>query len=136
MIDARNLDARLENWAHEYGGGKYENIGFASRNLLQTLIEHEGFIPSSRGYVPIILNTQADQIEDAVHRMDATGYARQSKVLRCEYFFPKMAMVSRLLNLKEVGVDIGRATYYDYLAIAKACVAVQLASGLRLDKTG
>jgi len=35
-----SLDERLKNWADEYGGGKYENIGYQSKNMLQTLMEH------------------------------------------------------------------------------------------------
>ncbi|KRC35099.1 MULTISPECIES: hypothetical protein [unclassified Lysobacter] len=125
-MDRRKLDARLEAWAAEYGGGRYEEIGYPSRNILKTLIEHEGFVPSARGYIPTPIYTAADEIEAAVRGMDEIGYGRQAHVLRCEYFMPDAHMELRLTNLAQVGVKISRAGYYDYLAIAKAYIAGQL----------
>lgn len=125
-MDKKQLDGRLENWAEEYGGGRYENIGFASRNILQTLIEHEGFVPSSRGFVPVPVNTMADEVEAAVRIMETTGYLRPGRVLRCEYFMHSAPMEVKLRNLEYIGIFIKRPTYYDYLSIAKAFVAGQL----------
>jgi hypothetical protein len=125
-MDKKQLEARLSNWAEEYGGGRYENIGFQSRNVLQTLVEHEGFIPSSRGFIPIPIKSLADEVESTVRAMEAFGYTRPGLVLRCEYFVPNAPMEIRLGRLKRVGVSISRAGYYDYLAIAKAYVAGQL----------
>lgn len=125
-MDKKQLDGRLQGWAEEYGGGRYENIGYASRNILQTLIEHEGFVPSSRGFVPIPIKTAADEVEAAVRMMESTGYFRPGRVLRCEYFVPNAPIELRLVNLKKIGISISRAGYYDYLAIAKAFVAGQL----------
>lgn len=125
-MDRRKLESRLENWAAEYGGSRYENIGYPSRNLLKTLIEHEGFVPSSRGYIPIPIRSGADEVETAVRSMEAAGYQRQAHVLRCEYFMPNAHMEMRLANLLKAGVKTSRAGYYDYLAVAKAYVAGQL----------
>ena len=41
-MDKKQLEARLIQWAEEYGGGRYEHIGYSSRNMLQSLIEHQG----------------------------------------------------------------------------------------------
>lgn len=125
-MDKKQLEQRLENWAKEYGGGRYDDLGYASRNILQTLIEHEGFIPSTRGYVPIPIRSQADEVEAAVRMMESTGYFRPGRVLRCEYFITSAPMELRLQNLSRIGISISRAGYYDYLAIGKAFVAGQL----------
>lgn len=129
-MDKKELDGRLVNWAEEYGGGRYENIGYASRNILQTLIEHEGFVPSARGFIPIPIRSKADEIEAAVRMMESTGYYRPGRVLRCEYFMPNAPMESRLQNLKRIGISTSRAGYYDYLAIARAYVAGQVSKQL------
>jgi hypothetical protein len=126
LMDKKGLERRLIDWAMEYGGGRYENIGYASRNILQTLMEHEGFVPSAGGYRSIPINTPADEIETAVRMMEATGYLRPGRVIRCEYFLPNAAMEVKLSNLERIGVAIKRPTYYDYLSIAKAFVVGQL----------
>jgi hypothetical protein len=126
-MDKKALEGRLENWAEEYGGGRYEDIGYASRNILQTLIEHKGFIPSSRGFIPIPIRSMADEVESAVRLMESLRYFRQGRVIRCEYFIRTAPMEVRLSNLKRIGISTSRAGYYDYLAIAKAFVAGKLA---------
>ncbi len=125
-MDKKQLDARLQNWAEEYGGGRYENIGYASQNILQTLIEHKGFVPSSRGFVPVPIQSAADEVESAVRMMESIGYFRPGRVLRCEYFVQRAPIEVRLSNLRRIGISISRAVYYDYLAIGRAFVAGQL----------
>lgn len=121
-MDKKQLEGRLANWAAEYGGGRYENIGYPSRNTLVSVIEHEGFMPSARGYIAIPINTQADEVEAAVRRMECNGLLRPGRVIRCEYFMPNAPMESRLDNLGRLAIHISKATYYDYLAIAEAFV--------------
>lgn len=123
MIDRTTLEARLKGWADEYGGGKYENIGYQSRNMLQTLVDHKGFVPDSRGYVPIPIRSSADEVESAVLSMEASGWFKQGRVLRCDYFLPHATMDMRLRNLNKIGVSLSRASYFDHLAQAKAFVA-------------
>ncbi len=126
-IDRTELDRRLRGWAQEYGGGKYENIGYQSRNLLQTLIEHGGFVPSSGGFKPIPIRSAADEVEAAVNQMESEGWYKQGRVLRCDYFLTNIPMESRLKNLDKIGVRISRASYFNLLAEAKAYVAGALA---------
>lgn len=121
--DRAQLEERLKGWASEYGGGRYENIGWPGRNFLKTLIEHEGFVPSARGYVPIPIRTAADEVEQVVCQMEASGWTRQGRVLRCDYFLPNAAMEVRLHNLRGIGIPLSRASYFDHLAQAKAYVA-------------
>lgn len=125
-MDRKQLELRLTNWAEEYGGGRYEDIGYPGRNMLQSLVEHRGFLPSSGGFIAVPINTPADEVEDTVRCMEASGYDRPGLVLRCEYFLVESAMETKLANLARVGVAIKRPTYYDYLAIAKAFVMGQL----------
>jgi hypothetical protein len=123
MIDRESLEVRLRGWAQEYGGGRYENIGYPSSNALQTLIEHQGFMPNSAGFVPIPIRSAADEVEAAVNAMERSGWYRQGRVVRCDYFLPHAAMESRLKNLAKAGVSLSRASYYDHLAQAKAYLA-------------
>lgn len=124
-MNAKNdkLEARLVAWAEEYGEGGGPGIGWASQNLLQTLIDHRGFVPNSRGYVPVPIRTEADEVEAIVRGMEASGWFRHGRVLRCDYYRPNMAIEARLAMMRRIGLPISRAGYYDYLAQAKAFVA-------------
>jgi hypothetical protein len=122
-MDRAELERRLKGWAEEYGGGRYENIGYQSRNMLQTLVEHQGFVPNSRGFIPVPIRSAADEVEQTVNRMEADGWYKQGRVLRCDYFLPNIPMDVRLRNLRRIGVQTSRAGYYDFLAQAKAFVA-------------
>lgn len=122
-MDKDELETRLKGWADEYGGGRYENIGFQSRNMLKTLIDHKGFVPDSRGFIPIPIKSAADEIEAIVRGMETGSYLKQARVLRCDYFLPNAPIETRLKNLNRIGISASRAGYYDYLAQAKAYVA-------------
>jgi hypothetical protein len=122
-MDRAELERRLKGWAEEYGGGRYENIGYHSRNMLQTLVEHRGFVPDSRGFIPVPIRSAADEVEQVVNRMEADGWFKQGRVLRCDYFLPNIPMATRLTNLRRIGIQTSRAGYYDFLAQAKAFVA-------------
>lgn len=119
MIDSKTLEARLVGWADEYGGGRYENVGWHSRNLLQTLIEHKGFIPNSAGYIPIPIRSAADEVERMVREMEAGDLYRHARVIRCDYFLPGLTVDMRLQNMRRIGLPMSRAGYYDLLAQAK-----------------
>ena len=119
----RELEARLCEWAREYGGGAY--AGGRGGNIIATLMAHKGFVPSSRGYVPLpALRTPAEDVEDAVMALSRDSF-RQACVIRAEYFIHEDEDVRfRLDALRKLwGVSIGRTTYYDELAKAKAFVA-------------
>lgn len=124
-MNAKNdeLESRLVAWGKEYGEGGGPGIGWASQNLLQTLIDHRGFVPTSRGYVPVPIHTEADEVEAIVRGMEASGWFRHGRVLRCDYYRPNMAIEARLAMMRRIGLPISRAGYYDYLAQAKAFVA-------------
>lgn len=128
-MEAKELDARLQAWAKEYGGGRYENNGWKGRNLLQTLHDHGGFVPDPGGFHRPPIRTAADEIEDAVQRMERGGWFKQGRVLRCDYFEPNMAIQARLDALRRLGIGVSKAGYYAYLAQAKAFVAGAMKDG-------
>ena len=126
MLGQNELEARLVAWAKEYGGGRYENIGFASRNLLQTLIEHGGFVPDARGFARTPVKTSADEVDDAVREMEAGGMFKPGRVIRCEYFLYDSGEDVKLRNLRAIGLPMSRAGYYIYLGQAKAFLSAAL----------
>lgn len=128
MIDRQELETRLVGWAQEYGGGRYEHVGWHSRNLLQTLVEHQGFVPSSRGFVPIPIRSAADLVEKTVCEMEAGDMCRHAKVLRCDYFAPNLTVEERLRAMRRGGYGMSRAGYYDLLAQAKCFVRAALSN--------
>ena len=117
------LEARLVAWAREYGLGGDAGLGWKSRNILQTLVDHRGFVPDSRGYVPVPIRTAADEVETIVRGMEASGWVKQAQALRVDYFHPRAAIDSRLSIMRRRGLPMSRAGYYDHIAQAKAFVA-------------
>ena len=117
------LESRLVEWAKEYGGGRYEHIGWSGRNLLQTLVEYGGFVPDSGGFKPVPIRSAADQVEAAVQRMERGGWFAHGKVLRCDYFNPHMAMNGRLDHLRLIGCGMSERGYYLKLDAGKLFVA-------------
>lgn len=126
MLGKSDLESRLIAWAKDYGGGRYENIGFSSRNLLQTLIEHGGFVPDARGFSRAPVKTSADEVDDAVREMESGGMFKQGRVLRCEYFLYDSGEDVKLRNLRSIGLPMSRAGYYIYLGQAKAFLSAAL----------
>lgn len=126
MLSKTELESRLVSWAADYGGGRYENLGYRSRNLLQVLIEHGGFVPDSGGFKRPPVRTLSDEVEEAVKEMEAGGMFKPGRVVRCEYFAPDAAMDSRLGMLRQIGLTMSRAGYFQHLAIAKAFLTAAL----------
>lgn len=97
-------------------------------SILQRLIDHEGFVPSSRGYVPVPIKTLADEVEAAVMLMQMTRtdsgpnpYYRSAMVLRIEHLTPNYwPEQERLQKLRRIGLDISRHTYYRSLQFGRA----------------
>lgn len=122
MIDRTELERRLRAWADDYGGGRYEDIGFGNRHPLKTLIEHGGFMPESGGFQRPPIRTASDDVEQAVKDMESGGMFKHGRVLRCEYFLAEHPEEEKLRRLRKVGLPMSRAGYYNFLAQAKAYV--------------
>lgn len=116
------VEELLAAWAREYGGGNNPGLGFPNRSPLQTVIDHHGFSPSSAGFVPIPIRTKADEIDSIVSEMLTGEYRKQAKILRCDYFNPGFAIDQRLDILRQSGIQVSRAAYYEGLSVAKAYV--------------
>jgi hypothetical protein len=101
----------------------WTDVALMARNFLATLIEHEGFVPNSRGYVPVPIRTAADEIEQAVMEMERKGFFKPGRVMRCEYFMLRAPFESKMQNMRSIGLPMSRAGYYLYLGQAKAFIA-------------
>lgn len=120
------LESRLQDWAREFGGGRYASLGFsAGEHVLARLIEFGGFLPGSTGPRNVKSITMADEVEACVRRL-AKCWPAHARVLRCDYFCPGMAMDARLDMLRRAGHKMGKATYYIKLESAKLYVAGSL----------
>lgn len=119
MLDKKDLEARLIGWAREYGGGRYQNIGYSSRNLLQTLIEHGGFVPDAKGGGHAKGRTAADEVDDAVRAMEAGGMFKPGRVLRCEYFMMDSGDDVKLRALRAIGLPMSAEGFDEHLTAAK-----------------
>lgn len=125
MITEKELDGMLIQWAKEYGGGKYENIGYPSRSYLARLMER-GHSPVTQGHIPSRRRTQSDDIEQIVSDMEGSGMYKQGKALRCEYFLARAPEEQKLQNLRAIGCSMSRAGFYQYLREAKAWMVAAL----------
>lgn len=71
---------RLEHWGEVYGLHRdVEYLGYASKNLLQVLIDHRGELPGrTQGYKPLEVDQDAEAIELIV-----SGMARSQRPVAC-----------------------------------------------------
>jgi|GEM_PF-1357988 len=124
-----SLDERLKNWADEYGGGKYENIGYASKNMLQTLIEHRGEPPDSGGFKRISHRTLADEVEDAVQILlkdNDRKISRSGHIIRIEHFRPDLTVKDKIGKLRLIGVSVSENFYPEGRDLARASIKMYL----------
>lgn len=120
----RRVEQRLQQWASEYRD--HPTRGWT---ILSRLIEHKGFVPDSRGFLPVPVYTQADEIESIVIAMSRHGMHVEALVLRCEYFDRHSPDDARLQHLRAIGVAVSKRGYYRALDTARAYVAGRLEKG-------
>lgn len=76
---------RLEQWGEEFTLHRdLEWLGFASKNILQVLMEHKGMPGRAQGYKPIETDMLAQEVEDLVSEL-STLNRPASNVLRAYY---------------------------------------------------
>ena len=125
MRRATTLEARLVEWAREYGGGKYESYIGLGNSPLASLMKWHGRPPTGLGFASD--NLAADEVQDAIDAL-----ARQAKgwlpagVIRCEYLTPGQPMESKLQRLRAIGENVSRVRYYEHLRMARVHVAAWL----------
>lgn len=127
MDRSKELERRLIEWSGEYAGGRYENIGWANRSWLATMIQYHGRAPDGLSREVIALGTPADEVEEAVHALElsADGY-KPGRVLRAEYWMPKAPEEQKLQALRSLGLPMSRQGYYGYLKLGRFHVAAWL----------
>lgn len=122
-----DLETRLREWKDEYGGGRYENLGYPTKSSLQNAIIYHGPAPQGLNPRGVQLNTAADQVEEAVQLLERQkdGF-KPGRVLRVEYWMGDRADEDKLDALRRIGLGMSRAGYYQALKIAKVHVAATL----------
>jgi hypothetical protein len=119
MNDGR-LNDYLRSWVREYGSG-HDTGGGGSNNILQTLIDHKGFIPH-RG-IRGRSRTWGDDVEEVVTIMGRVqkpergyGTSDSAKVLRVHYLIGSAsADDERYALLAESGLSVRKGKYHQLL---------------------
>lgn len=128
MINERQLKEKLKFWIREYGD-RGATEGGGARNLIQTLIDHKGFVPTGRGYISIPIQTVGDEVEAAVRVMstmpaevgDENVLFKAAMTLRVYYLTPPYwPEDERLKRLKAIGLPMSRHTYYRNVQLGRA----------------
>lgn len=113
--------AELDHWGFEFALHRdVEYLGYASRNVLQMLIDHRGEMPApSVGYKPLETDSRAQKIEDIVTAISKT-HRSMAICLRGYYCARGRRRVERyetaLMMLTNAGEPAMSATAYLDLA--------------------
>jgi hypothetical protein len=122
-----DLEARLEEWAREYGGTRYEDNGWQGISPLASIIKYHGRAPQGLNPRRIETNGTADEVEVAVRALEAQKVgAVPAAVIRCHYFAGDVPRDIRLQRLAKVGNRMESTRYSHHLRMAKMHVAAWL----------
>lgn len=108
---------RLDAWGDEFALHRnFEWIGYASKNMLQVLIDHRGEMPPRAvGYKPLEVNAEAQQIEDIIADI-ARDQLDIAYVMRAYFCGSGRRKVERLetanLLLSRAGLPVVRLRQY------------------------
>ena len=119
------LEARFREWASEYRGGKYEDIGFPRKNMLAVLIEHRGFFPDGQLAKRIPVRSPADDVEEAVQALQGVSQ-RAAMALRVEYLSGYLPPNERVRKMGRLKMPVSQTYYYKLVEIGMAFVAGRL----------
>lgn len=112
------LERRLIEWAEEYGGGRYDNIGWPGTSTLSVMMTYHGRAPQGLQQRTVI-GTAADEIELIVREMaKQPGGRTRAAILRTEYWMKSAALEHKLERLRVK--DHVRITGEDYSRIMVA----------------
>lgn len=119
-----DLEARLVDWAKEYGGGRY-GVSDDVKSPMGSMMKWGGRPPEGLGQSP--RTPEADAVEDAVRALDKQAHGwLPAQVLRCEYFTQSQPLEMKLQRLDKIGERLGKARYYQHLRTARQHVAAWL----------
>lgn len=126
MRKNRDLEARLEEWGREYGGGRYETLGSLG-SPLASMVKWKGRPPSGlvqSGNMPKRWLSPADHVQLAVEALEAQSHGwLPVQCLRCEYLTPGQPIESKLHRLQRAGNKMHRDRYFQHLRTARQHVA-------------
>jgi hypothetical protein len=127
---ANDLESRLVEWGKEYGGGKYEDVGWHGYSPLITLMTYHGQAPQGLNPRTSKDRTPADDVEDAITTLASQqGGWHAANIIRAEYTLsgkPVDAKIQILRSLKPPVHVSGRARYSQLLQIGRVHVAAWL----------
>lgn len=128
------LESRLKGWADEYGGSRYEDIGYPRKNMLQTLSDHRGEPPGGGGHQRTLLGTAADEIEQGVQLLVyGKGTLRSAMILRIEYFRPDLPRSEKHRRLTAINCGIAKEGFDEELDKARDFIFNYL-RGIKIKK--
>lgn len=127
MRRSSDLEARLTEWANDYGGGRYDNTGWQGVSPLASIMKYHGRAPQGLNPGRVDINGSADEVELAVRTLAAQRSGSvPASVLRCEYFAREVPREVRLQRLDRVGKRMDTTRYSHHLRTAKIHVAAWL----------
>lgn len=121
------LESRLVDWANEYSGRSYDDIGWPGISPMAVIMKYHGRPPQGLNPRRIETNSAGDEVERAVRALQAQekGWV-PACVIRCEYFHANVEKHSKLSILRGIGVHVREVGYSQNLRIAKVHVAAWL----------
>lgn len=127
MRRANTLETRLAEWANEYNGRSYDDIGWQGISPMAVIMKYHGRPPQGLNPRRIETNSPGDEVERAVRALEAQerGWT-PARVLRCEYFLAHLEKHQRLASLHAIGVRLKEVGYSQHLRIARVHVAAWL----------
>ncbi len=124
MRRTSDLEARLVAWAGEYGGGRYDEIGWQGVSPLAVMMRYHGRAPDGLNPRSHKERTPADDVHDAVQALSKqTQGWLPAQVIRIEYLLPGQPIESKLQKLRRIGDNVSRVRYYQLLRLARVHVA-------------
>jgi len=122
-----DLEARLKEWGTEYGGGRYEEIGWQGASPLAVMMKYHGRAPDGLTQSTRTDRTPADEVHEAVEALgrQVEGWL-PAQVIRIEYWLPGQPVEAKLQKLRRVGSQVSRVRYYQLLRLARIYVAGRL----------
>lgn len=125
-----DLEARLVEWANEYGGGRHENIGWQGISPVASIVKYHGRAPQGLNPSRLYTNGSSDEVELAVRALaKQKSGSTPAAVLRCHYAPGDADRPVRMQRLKAVGHDLGASIrtrdvrYSQHLRTAKIFVS-------------
>jgi hypothetical protein len=124
MRRSTTLESRLTDWAREYRGGRYENVGWQGVSPLSVAMKYGG--PGPQGLNPgrMETNSACDEVEQAIRALAAQASgAPAAAVIRCHYLASSHTKDEKLRKLGKVGYPMGPVRYSQHLRLARIHVA-------------